>query len=287
MRTIAHLSDLHFGRADPRVADALVADLAANPVDLVVVSGDFTQRARRRQYVAARRFLDRLPRPQVLVPGNHDIPLYDLVRRFVWPLNRYRRYISDDLWPFYADEQIAVLGMNSARSWSWRWNGFWKDGRLSDEQLRKAAALLAEVAGDALKIVVVHHPFIAPARHHVHNIIGNVGPALATLGECGVDILLGGHLHQPYHGDVRAQHPQAGRSILSIQAGTAISARRRGQLNSYNVLRVEGSRLDLCVRAWDGAAFAPAATTGYLRGPEGWHQVDCEGNASSAAAIAC
>src|SRR5436190_16940942 len=97
MRTIAHISDLHFGRLDPPVAEGLVADLADRKPSLLVVSGDFTQRAREGQFRAAADFLKRLPTPQLLVPGNHDIPLYNLIRRFFFPLDRYRRIIGDEL----------------------------------------------------------------------------------------------------------------------------------------------------------------------------------------------
>src|SRR5918912_3851623 len=106
MRTLVHLSDLHFGRVDSAVVEPLVA----------AVPGDLTQRARSRQFQEAKKFLDALPRPQIVVPGNHDVPLYNVFRRFLGPLDNYRRYITDEMQPFYADEEIAVLGLNTARS---------------------------------------------------------------------------------------------------------------------------------------------------------------------------
>src|SRR5215208_4115910 len=135
MRVINHISDVHFGRVDAPVAEGLVEDLKENPCDLLVISGDFTQRARAGQYREAAAYCARLQQPQIAVPGNHDIPLYDVIRRFFFPLNRYRQYITKDLRPFYKDEKVAILGMNTARSWTWNWNGFWKDGRISEEQL--------------------------------------------------------------------------------------------------------------------------------------------------------
>src|SRR5205823_5980198 len=104
MRTIAHISDLHFGRVDPRVADGLADELSHRQPTVLVVSGDFTQRARPSQYRAARDYLKRLPQPQVVVPGNHDVPMYDVVRRFLSPLSRYRHYITRDLEPCYRDD---------------------------------------------------------------------------------------------------------------------------------------------------------------------------------------
>src|SRR5215203_2252501 len=99
MRTIAHISDIHFGRTDPPVVEGLVKDLAGRHPSLLVMSGDFTQRARERQYRDAAAFMARLPGPQLVVPGNHDIPLYDVIRRFFFPLSRYRKHITPDLRP--------------------------------------------------------------------------------------------------------------------------------------------------------------------------------------------
>src|SRR5688500_15402868 len=114
MRTIAHISDLHFGKVDPPVAEGLIQDLASRTPSLLVMSGDFTQRARTSQYRDAANYLNRLPQPQLVVPGNHDIPLYDLIRRFFFPLNRYCRLISHDLRPVFQDEEMVVIGINSA-----------------------------------------------------------------------------------------------------------------------------------------------------------------------------
>jgi 3',5'-cyclic AMP phosphodiesterase CpdA len=114
MRRIAHLSDLHFGRTDPAVVEALVAELNADPPDLVAVSGDLTMRARRREYRAARAFLDRLRAPVLAVPGNHDITAHWLHERFLDPLGRWRRFIADEPEPVWADDELAVVGVNTA-----------------------------------------------------------------------------------------------------------------------------------------------------------------------------
>src|SRR5688572_20355637 len=116
MRKIVHISDLHFGAADPQVAERLAAAIDEVGPDLVVVSGDLTQRARTDQFLEARSFLDRLKFPQLIVPGNHDVPLYNVFDRFVNPLENFRRYITADLEPFHTDEEIAVAGVNTTRS---------------------------------------------------------------------------------------------------------------------------------------------------------------------------
>src|SRR5262245_29063109 len=145
MRTIAHISDLHFGRLDRPVAEGLVADLARHKPDLLVVSGDFTQRAREWQFKAAAEYLKRLPTPQLVIPGNHDVPLFDVFRRFFAPLSKYTRIITSDLRPLYRDEEMIVLGLNSTRSFTH------KSGWLSTEQLLDVKQRLCGVPSNLVK----------------------------------------------------------------------------------------------------------------------------------------
>src|SRR5438045_3660158 len=268
MRTIVHISDIHFGRVDPVIAEGLIEDIAAiSPAPNVLVnSGDFTQRGRRAQYRAASDYMKRLPSPQILVPGNHDIPLYDVIRRFFFPLDRYRQYITKDLRPFYKDEQVAILGMNTARSWTWSWNGFWKDGRISAEQLLDIKLRFCDLPAETFKIVVTHHPFIPPPKERPHGIVGGALAALEMMENCGIDMALAGHLHMGYSGDVRTHHEGINRSIISVQAGTAISNRRRGnEPNAYNLITINPPQVTITVRAWTGVKFDTHAQTHYTR----------------------
>jgi 3',5'-cyclic AMP phosphodiesterase CpdA len=149
MRTVVHLSDLHFGRVDPRLVPPLVQTIQAIAPDLIAVSGDLTQRARRSQFVQARVFLGQLPFPMIIVPGNHDVPFYNIVARFLTPLAGYRQYISHDLKPVFVDAEMIVVGLNSARSVV-----FSGGGRLNEEQVQRAAARLGQAAPHVVKIVV-------------------------------------------------------------------------------------------------------------------------------------
>jgi 3',5'-cyclic AMP phosphodiesterase CpdA len=255
---------------DPPVAEALVADLHAQPCDLLVISGDFTQRAREGQYRAAAEYRQRLPQPQLVVPGNHDIPLFDVVRRFGAPLELYERHITSDLAPWFADDEIAVLGINSARPWTWSLKGFWKDGHISREQLAALERQLEELPPHLFKVVVTHHPFIPPPRERPHGIVRGALRALNQLQASGVDLLLAGHLHMGYSGDVRTHHEAIKSSILSVQAGTAISTRRRGEPNAYNVIRIDRDRVQITVRAWDNEGFSPTVVTDYARIDKIW-----------------
>jgi 3',5'-cyclic AMP phosphodiesterase CpdA len=266
VRTIAHVSDLHFGREDPRVVEAVLEDLAASRPHLVVVSGDLTQRARSREFRAARAFLDRLPAPALVVPGNHDIPLFDLARRFFQPLERYRRLVTDELLPLFHDEDLSVLGVNTARS------NVWKNGRLSHGQIDSIRAHFAPLPPRVLKVLVTHHPFLAPPGTASRRLVGRGLMALQVAEACGVDLLLAGHLHVGFSGDVRAHYLSIRRSILVAQAGTATSLRVRGEPNTYNVITVDGPALSLAVRGWDGARFAPLSSVRYVKRDEEWQR---------------
>jgi 3',5'-cyclic AMP phosphodiesterase CpdA len=264
VKTIAHVSDLHFGREDPRVVEAVLQDLAASRPHLVVVSGDLTQRARRREFQAARSFLDRLPAPALVVPGNHDIPLFDVARRFLRPLHRYRRMVTDELSPSFREEDLAVLGVNTARS------NVWKNGRLSLAQIESLRAHFAPLPPRVLKVLVTHHPFLGPPGTGARRLVGRGLQALQVAEACGVDLLLAGHLHVGFTGDVRAHYLTIRRSILVAQAGTATSLRVRGEPNTYNVITVDGPALSLAVRGWDGARFAPLSSARYVKRDEEW-----------------
>jgi 3',5'-cyclic AMP phosphodiesterase CpdA len=131
MRTIVHLSDLHFGRVNAALIEPLTRVVRELQPDLVAISGDLTQRARSHQFQQARSFLDALPKPQIVVPGNHDIPLHNLFARFVEPLTKYKRYITDNLHPTYQDEEMVIVGVNTARSL------VFKGGRINEFQVSR------------------------------------------------------------------------------------------------------------------------------------------------------
>lgn len=266
MRTIAHISDLHFGSEDRAVAPALVADLLALSPSLLVVSGDLTQRARTSQFQAARRWLTQLPFPQLIVPGNHDVPLFDAVRRFLCPYSRYRSFISDQLNPWFEDEELAVLGLNTARALTW------KSGRISRQQIELVSKRFSIVPEEKFNVLITHHPFIPPPGHEATGIdlLGRAAEALPAIDSSSIDLLLAGHLHNGYTGDVRSYYPAAKRSVIVVQAGTAISNRHRGEPNGYNLLRLEREWIQITVRCWNGSAFHPEAPLDYRLVRQEW-----------------
>ena len=167
------------------------------------------------------------------MPGNHDIPLHNLAARLLHPLRRYRRYITDDLRPFYADDEIAVLGVNTARSLTI------KDGRINDEQVAWMSQRLRACDPRVVKIVVTHHPFDLPDGHDERDLVGRARMAMDALARCGADLFLAGHLHVSHTSGSATRYAIAGHCALLVQAGTAASARRRGEGNAFNVLRIE------------------------------------------------
>ncbi|HWQ36322.1 MAG TPA: metallophosphoesterase family protein [Blastocatellia bacterium] len=269
MRTIIHLSDLHFGQADQNLIQPLIDTIHRLSPDLIAVSGDLTQRARSAQFREARAFLDTLPQPQIVVPGNHDVPLHDVVSRFAQPLEKYRRYITDDLQPFYADDEMIVLGLNTARSLAI------KGGRISRQQIRRLRDKLCGGAGSAIKIIVTHHPFDVPAGHDERDVVGRAQRAMPTLAECGADLFLAGHLHVSHTGHTATRYKIAGHSALVVQAGTAVSTRTRGEANSFNVLRLAAPQITVERLEWnqERGAFISANAERFSRTPAGWQRI--------------
>jgi 3',5'-cyclic AMP phosphodiesterase CpdA len=229
---IAHLSDPHFGTVIPAVRDALLGELQTHPPDLILLTGDITQRARRDQFVEARRFLDALPRvPRLSVPGNHDLPLFDLITRMVKPYDHYRWYISRDLQPEFVDDRVAVLCVDATSRLRH------KDGRLTDPQIERTAGRLAEL-DRPFSLVATHQPLAAVVDTDARNVAHGAKRALDRWIAAGADLFLGGHIHLPYCMEVcTADRRQT--SVL-LQAGTCLSRRiRNGIQNSYNLVTLQ------------------------------------------------
>ncbi len=250
MRTLVHLSDLHFGRTDPAIIEPLLATIEATAPDVVVVSGDLTQRARTAEFKAARRFLERLPCARIVVPGNHDVPLYRVWERFLSPLGKYRRHIDANLEPTFIDDEVAILGVNTARALTF------KNGRINDEQIAAIRRRLDSLPETLTKVVVTHHPFDLPDEANALELVGQARRAMGIFSTCGVDLLLAGHFHASQAGDTSGHHDLPGYAALVVQAGTATSTRGRGESNSFNVLRVANDAIAVERRVWDPAARA-------------------------------
>lgn len=270
MRQIVHISDIHFGMANNAVVGSLIEKINEISPDLVVLSGDLTQRARKTEFAQARRFLDQLPMPQIVVPGNHDVPLYNIFRRFASPLASYKKFITHDLYPFYGDGEIAVLGINTARSLTI------KSGRIAQEQVDVIRGTLCDLDEKLAKILVTHHPFDLPGGFDEDDIVGRAGAFMPQIAECGADIFLSGHLHvSSITNSAHRYRLESGRAALIIQAGTAASTRERGEANSFNLVEIE--RPFLTVKRFechiDSSGFVLATSEQFTQTERGWSRM--------------
>jgi len=265
MRTIVHLSDIHFGRIDPALVDRLSSAITQISPDLLAVSGDLTQRARRSEFAAARTFLDALPFPRLVVPGNHDVPLYNVFTRFFTPLARYTHAITADLSPVFSDDEVIVVGVNTARSFTVG------EGKINEEQIDEIVGHLSGVPPDLIRIVVTHHPFDLPKGMPEVRLLGRAAKAMAKLSAAGADLFLAGHLHISHIGHTAERYRIAGHSALVVQAGT-VSTRSRGEQPSFNVLRIHRPEIAVERLVWDPnrAGFSEAAASVFRHTATGW-----------------
>ena len=269
MPRLIHLSDLHFGAHDPVLVEAVERRLDEEKPDLVVVSGDFTQRAKTEQFEEAGAFLMRVREAGhdvLAVPGNHDVPLYDVLRRFLSPLTRYKRYIDDSLCPFIQIDGAAVLGINTARSLTF------KNGHISEEQMEMIRDTFERTPDNQPRILVTHHPLFAlpvgdgPELGHT---MDDQQMALDAIADAGVDLLLAGHNHRASVNDAGSLVKGAGKALV-IQAGTATSTRTRDELQSFNRIEIDGSGVRVTIQRWDGAGFVSGDSQFFERHHERW-----------------
>jgi 3',5'-cyclic AMP phosphodiesterase CpdA len=265
MRTLIHLSDIHFGRADETVVDRLTHVVNSLEPNLIAVSGDLTQRARRDEFERARSFLGVLKHPQLVVPGNHDVPLWNVPARFLFPLRGYTSYITTDLAPIYQDEEMIVVGVNTARSWTWG------EGRINERQVDEIVQRLAAAGPAVTRIVVTHHPFDLPPGVHEKRLLGRAAMAMAKLADANADLFLAGHLHISHIGHSAERYHIEGHSALVVQAGT-VSTRSRGEAAAFNVLRIERPLITIERFIWDETerTFTSTAADMYRHSHEGW-----------------
>ncbi len=273
MRRIVHLSDVHFGTADPSIVELVVEKVNELTPDVVVVSGDLTQRAKSSEFKQARAFLDRLPTPQIIVPGNHDVPLYNVLDRFLRALEKYEKYITSDLTPTFIDDEIAIVGVNTARSFTI------KGGRINDDQIGYIREQFCGLMDKMLKIVVTHHPFDLPDGHDGDDVVAHAEKAMPLIADCGGDVFLAGHLHvSNIETSAKRYKLENGRIALIIQAGTATSVRVRGEPHSFNMIEFDHPWLRIerleCTSMTTG--FVPAEHKIYKQIAGGWERINRE-----------
>ncbi|MEJ7894089.1 MAG: metallophosphoesterase [Solirubrobacteraceae bacterium] len=239
------MTDPHFGRSEPEAIAALTTALAEIRPALVIVGGDLTQRARRHQFRAARAFLDALEVPWLAIPGNHDVPLYDLFRRVFSPLGRYHRFVSAESAPMFVGPGVRVLGLDSTRRKV--------TGRLTGQRIAAIARLEGGEPG-ALRVLVTHHPL-------VRRPLEGAPAALAAAERAGVDVVLAGHHHQT--------HITSG-PILAIEGPSPSHCLEA--VKGFFVVRATGTEVATELWSFDGKAFAPSQARTFVRRDRGLKQ---------------
>ncbi|MEO7995996.1 MAG: metallophosphoesterase [Gemmatimonadaceae bacterium] len=236
MRTVVQLSDLHFGAILEPTLEPLVEQLRELSPDLTIISGDVSQRARSDEFARARDYLKRLPTPQLVIPGNHDVPLYNVFRRFLSPLDCYDEYIASNHDPVFIDDEIAVVAINSARSFTF------KGGNINEAQIRNSVQQFDRANKQQVRIVVTHHPFDLPVGLSGVSIVHGAKEAIQAFARSDVDLFLTGHLHLIHRATGAVFVP--GYKATLLGAGTATSTRARGESNSFFVFRIDHTLAD-------------------------------------------
>lgn len=253
MTVLLHVSDTHFGTEQPPVVEALYRLVREQSPDVMVFSGDITQRARRAQFHSAKAFVDRIALPTIALPGNHDIPLYNFVARMFYPYAGHRRAFGSDLEPQFESADLLVITVNTTRP------ARHKNGEVSAEQIERVAARLRDAREEQLRIVVTHQPVHVTRVKEEKNLLLGREPAIREWARAGADLLLGGHIHLPYVRPLREEFKDLERDVYVVQAGTAVSRRIRHEApNSMNLIRyTHTDRPRRCfIERWDYEAIA-------------------------------
>ncbi|MDI1239012.1 MAG: metallophosphoesterase [Polaromonas sp.] len=232
MKTLLQISDPHFGTAQPLVMEALVALARQQRPDVLVLSGDITQRATATQFREARAFCERLQIPQMLaLPGNHDIPLFNPWQRLVTPYARYLQAFGPELEPVLDTAWLQLSTVKTTRRWRH------KNGEVSGRQIERVSARLRQSAPGQLRVVVVHQPVMVLRAEDEHDRLRGWEAAVRAWAAAGADIVMGGHIHLPYVCELSSCVNDLPRRLWCVQAGTALSSRiRREAPNSVNLL---------------------------------------------------
>ncbi len=263
MPCLVHISDLHFGREVPAVADAMLAAIRDIAPDAVLFSGDLTQRGRRSEYRRAADFLERLPAPLCAVPGNHDLAAFNLVARFLRPWAHWKQYVGDDLEPTLPGAGFMARGINTARLLGDRMD--WSRGGINAAQVEQVSATFTGVEDDALRLLLAHHPFWLPGPHAHRHLVDGGEAALPRLADAGVDLILSGHIHVAFSRVLDG--------MIVSHAGTGISDRLLpGFPNSFNLIRGDRDRLGVELLEWRGEMFQSARTQWFARDADGWRE---------------
>lgn len=265
---LAHVSDPHFGAHHEALVEALPDALQSLHLDATMVTGDFTMAGRKHEFRAAREWLDRIPGPLLVIPGNHDIPKFNQpFDRIFRPFRRYRGFIDPEIEDGLRNKGMHLAALNSSRPFGWYLD--WSRGRISHDQLRWIEREFADSRPDEFRVLALHHPTVAPPEN-TRDLIGRVRNLKATLAKSRIDLVLGGHFHQSYLMSLDCESEPGWRTVVS-QVSTATSTRLQGEPNGFHVLECSLGFLGAGKFVWNGLAFVEEERFAFRRDPEsGW-----------------
>ena len=250
--TLFHASDLHFGGENPKAISAAAQWLADHPADLAVLTGDLTAQGLPSEFAAARAWIDALPTPVAVTPGNHDVPYFSLLYRAAMPWTRFRRWLGDRVAP-PPIAGLCLASLNSARGVQPRLN--WSKGALTGSQINRAAARLRTGPAGAVRVIACHHPLVEVVGGPMTGRVWGGQAAADAFARAGADLVLTGHVHTPF---VQA-YPFGDGRTYAVGAGT-LSIRERGVPASFNLIQVETDSITVVAQAWTGSHFEPWRT---------------------------
>lgn len=261
------LTDLHFGRASPDLVQPLLDSVAAASPDLVLISGDFVQRARARQFRMAREFLDRLRHDWIAVPGNHDIPLFNVFARALMPRAAFQRWITSQTEPFVETDDAFIVGVDTTHRWSHQ------RGLIRPAQIARIAEIIRAADHEKTVVIMAHHPF-HQSPDVEKKVMKNAARALDDWSDCGPHIILSGHLHTWTVEPFLAEKNQS--MTLQVHCGTGLSTRLRGDPNEFAVLDIDGDRFSACRMVADPERmqYVASGESRFRRTHDGWERAD-------------
>ncbi len=247
---IAHISDLHFGRiASAHIQEDLITSIRLSECDAILITGDLTQRARTREFRAVRAFLNALPKPLLVLPGNHDAHAWwhHPELRIFNPFRRYKTWISRDLEQSLSHEGLAILGLNTAHGLTI------KGGRCTAQHIEDVYDYFLQQPPDAFKVLAVHHPLLALQPSKELDVARNGEALVQAAVECGVDVVCAGHWHQTH---IELCTTYAGRILVSV-IGTTTSDRSRFPdvgVNPWILLEKNSQGIEVQYKTYDREA---------------------------------
>ncbi|MBK1883483.1 metallophosphoesterase [Luteolibacter pohnpeiensis] len=265
MPCLLHLSDPHFGALEPIAASVFLSHAADLAPDITVLSGDLTMRARRDELESARDFVDALPTPRLLIPGNHDVPGFNgPFSRFFAPFHRYRSYFGEDLEPELILDGVHLVSLNSTRPFGL--NLDWSEGFLTDHQISGMVSKFKAGLPDHFRVLILHHPLLAPS-HHQRNVVSPLPELLAAMGKAKVDLVLCGHFHTS---TLATAGTIGGWASVVSQAPTVCSTRIQGEPQGFHKISISNNRLEITPFVFAKDRFLPRQSVHFHRGKDGW-----------------